>query len=356
MHEGPGVRGERDSRRGALHDDLLYISDDLVIEIDEIILVGAGAELHRGAGMTVVLAGDDIRRQGAPLQCLAQFHEMLLKEFPDRTTVEFRIAEEPEKEFHRAVPRAAAEPVHGRIDTVNTQDDRLDCVGERELLVVVGVDPHLFPRPLDRVEILSHEDVELLAVERAETVHDEDDINRCRGEHLEGLIDFGVLDGGDGHEVAGGLIAFFVRALDHVHRFGDLVHITGHPDHVQDALILGKDVGLPVALAGIGHHREFQAGCLRVVVAGDAADILLRTAAEWTVLVLREKAPGVLVSDLHIIDARLNAGFVDRLDEIVVELMVVDETTVADGAVEHLQLRSVRHPGGFHAHAPFRLP
>ena len=54
---------------------------------------------------------------------------------------------------------------------------------------------------------------------------------------------------------------------------------------------------------------------------------------------------GGLVAEFHIVDARLDAGVVDGLDEIVLKLVGVDQATVTDGAVEHLYFRAELSPG-----------
>ena len=70
---------------------------------------------------------------------------------------------------------------------------------------------------------------------------------------------------------------------------------------------------------------------------------------------------GRLVAKLHVIHARRNAGFENQLDGRVLEMVVVHQSAVADGAVHDLDFRAVGEPaaggvvfvgsfGGFHGY------
>ena len=122
-----------------------------------------------------------------------------------------------------------------------------------------------------------------------------------------------------------------------------------HADHVQHALLLGQDVGPPVRLAGVGHRRELQR---RGVVADDAPHVVLVAELPGAELVAGEELLRGLVADLHVVDAGLDAGLVDGLDEAVVERVIVDQAAVADRAVEDLQLRAIGNPRGRSRQAP----
>ena len=124
--------------------------------------------------------------------------------------------------------------------------------------------------------------------------------------------------------------------------------VAGDADHIEHAVLGRDDLVLPVALAaGVGHGTEFQAGLLGGVVAHHAAHVLFLAVPPWAVLVVRKYLGVVLVADLHVVDAGLDAGLVDRLDLVVGKLGVVDQAAVADGAVQHLQFRPIGDPRGF---------
>ena len=90
------------------------------------------------------------------------------------------------------------------------------------------------------------------------------------------LVDFRVRHHRDGHDVERGFVAELVAVLDHFHRLGNLVDVAGNADHVQHAVLGGKDLVFPIALAaGVGHGGEFQAGGRERMIAHHAAQVLL---------------------------------------------------------------------------------
>ena len=53
---------------------------------------------------------------------------------------------------------------------------------------------------------------------------------------------------------------------------------------------------------------------------------------------------GVFVSHLHVVDAGRDIGLIDRLDEPVFEAVIVDQTAIANGAVQDFKLGAIREP------------
>jgi hypothetical protein len=108
---------------------------------------------------------------------LAHRFHVMLNAAQHRTEIEFGIVKETQQQLHRAVARSPSKTGNARVQHVGAENDRLDGVGERELHVVVGVNPDgLLGRP-GELEELVHQRLDLFAVERAETV---DDIERRR--------------------------------------------------------------------------------------------------------------------------------------------------------------------------------
>ena len=132
------------------------------------------------------------------------------------------------------------------------------------------------------------------------------------------------------------------------------MRVEGDTDHVERALGGGDDVMLPVALAGVGHGRKLEPGRPGVVVTDDAPQVGLGTEAPGSELVGGEDLLRVLVADLHIVQARIHTGAVERAHEVVAELVPVDQTAIADGAVEDLQCGAVGYPGGLVGHESLR--
>ena len=75
----------------------LYFSNNLVVEIDVVILVRPGPKFHGGTGVLVLLTGDVIGYKRPPLQGLAQLHEMVLQQFPNRASFELGVAEKADE-------------------------------------------------------------------------------------------------------------------------------------------------------------------------------------------------------------------------------------------------------------------
>ena len=117
--------------------------------------------------------------------------------------------------------------------------------------------------------------------------------------------------------------------------------VGGHTDAVEHALVGREDVGFVVGFSGVGHCGEFE-GC--VVFTDDAANVVLVAKFPVAKIGPGKLILGGLVAEFHVVDARLDAGVVDGLDEIVLELVGVDQATVTDGAVEHLYFRAECHP------------
>jgi len=262
--------------------------------------------------VTVKLACEVIGNQRTPLNGFSQFQHVFLQQLQDGPKLELGIAQEAKEQFHGTVACSPAKAGHGGVSAIATEDDYFNRIGESQLLIVVGVNANL----------LIGADIRL-------------------GEFFKRLINLGLGYGGDGHEIAGGFIAHFVSMLYHFHRFGNLIDVTGYADDVEDALIARFDLRFPVALAGVGHGGEFEAGLFSIVVAYDPAHVLLVAVAPRAELVPREQSRGVLVADFHVIEPSSDAGVIYGPDDLVGELVVVDEPAVADGAVEHFKLRAV---------------
>ena len=162
-----------------------------------------------------------------------------------------------------------------------------------------------------------------------------------RASSLQALVQFILGHGGYGHEVDGGLVALVVGVLDHLQRGGDLADVGGHAHHIDHALILGQDVLVVIRALGVGHDRELKLGR---VVAHDAAEVLLAAVLPGAVFARHDDLLRGLVAQLHVVNPRRHAGVIDRLNHLVVELVVVHQAAVADGAIQDFDLRAVGYP------------
>jgi hypothetical protein len=64
----------------------------------------------------------------------------------------------------------------------------------------------------------------------------------------------------------------------------------------------------------------------------------------------REEPPRALVAELAVVNPSSDAGFVHRLDEGFVELVIVHQPAVANGAVENLDVWPVANPVALRVH------
>ncbi len=116
--------------------------------------------------------------------------------------------------------------------------------------------------------------------------------------------------------------------LDHVQGGRDLVDVAGHADAVDDALLSGQDVLVVVGALGVGHDRDLHGR-------GSSPTTRRRSSSSQYFQCPNRRGRrslGCLVAELHVVDAGGDAALVDRLDELVVEVVVVDQAAVADGA------------------------
>ena len=102
--------------------------------------------------------------------------------------------------------------------------------------------------------------------------------------------------------------------------------------------------------------HKFQVG---LIVADDAAQVVLGAVFPAAVFAGLDAFARRLVAQLHVIHARGHAGVIDHLDDLVVEMVVVHQAAVADGAVHDLDFGPEGEPaaggvvfvcgfGGFH--------
>jgi len=167
----------------------------------------------------------------------------------------------------------------------------------------------------------------------AETVDDDHGERRSLCDRLQYRVDLPIRDVGNCHQVGGGLVPQLGGVCDHVDGLRDLVRIEGDPDHVEGAFRCRDEVRLPVALARVRHGCQFEPGGLRVVAPHDAAEILIVAMPPGSEVVGRKNSLRILVADLHVVDAGINACLVNGAYLLVTEAVGVHEAAIADRAV-----------------------
>ena len=103
----------------------------------------------------------------------------------------------------------------------------------------------------------------------------------------------------------------------------------------------GRDVFVVIAALGVGHDGKFQVGR---VVADDAAQVFLEAVFPAAVFAGLDAFARRLVAEFHVINARRDARVIDHLHDLVVEVVVVHQAAVADGAIEDFDFGPEREP------------
>ena len=106
-------------------------------------------------------------------------------------------------------------------------------------------------------------------------------------------------------------------------------------------ILFRQDVLVIIAAFGVGHHGQLEVGR---VVADDAAEVVLDAVFPAAVFALLDAFARRLVAQFHVIHAGGHAGVVNHLDDFVVEMVVVHQAAVADGAIEDLDFGPVGKP------------
>ena len=192
----------------------------------------------------------------------------------------------------------------------------------------------------------------LLREQRAEAVYDVNNVHRRLPEQVERNADIRLLRIGDSHYIAGNFVALCNGVLDNVDSGRDLVDICGNADNVDRAFSTGLDVLLVVASANVRHYGDLEIG---VVVAYYRADILVVAELPLAEILYVEHLLISLIAELHNVHARLDVGLIQILYELVRETEIIHQTSVAQGRVNYLYIRSVIHQlyYFFHDHCPF---
>ena len=134
----------------------------------------------------------------------------------------------------------------------------------------------------------------------------------------------------------------------HFNRLGNLLDITRHTHHIDHALAGWQNIFGPIALARIRHNCEFHPRGFGIVIPRNFANILFIAVAERTKISFGEHLLGVSVPNFHIVDTRRDTRFIHGLHKIIIKMMIIHQTAIADRTIEYLEFRAVGNPGCFH--------
>src|SRR4051812_43103743 len=81
------------------------------------------------------------------------------------------------------------------------------------------------------------------------------------------------------------------------------------------------------------------------MVAKHAVEDVLIAELPMSKVALRVLLGRSFVTDLHVIDSGRDACFIYGSHQLIAELMVIDQSAVANRAIQHLELGAIRDPG-----------
>ncbi len=297
--------------------------------------------------MQVHRTGNHLRDDVAPFVLLAKRNEQFGNRFEHGANVEFRIFEEAQEKFRRAVPRAAAHSGHRAIQVIHMVDDGLNRIAECELLVVVTVESelfrfHVFPVTLDAL-------VDVLLVEVAEGIDEVKNVRLAFMFHLvERLVEFRSAIAAHRHNVQRRFETQIVERIHQIDSLVDVLHVACDADHLVRGFGSGLD-GLHVHASDIRHYGELHRA---VDAVADLPKQIVLAKFPRSVFLRVEKFRRILIPHFHIVDARRRQKLVKTTDKFQTEIVLVDEAAIADGAVENLDgwiihLNSFSRKAGF---------
>ena len=299
------------------------------VEFAVFVLVFGLADGNRILRVAVEHARNHLRDDVAPFVLFLEREEEFLDGVEHWAQIVFRILEEAEQEFGRAVASTAAHAGDGTVEVIDTVDDSLDCVAEGELLVVVSVETELLV--LHDASVTRDFLVDVFLVEGAKAIDEVKDVGMAFFVHLvESFVEFRTAVAAYGHDVERRFVAHVVECVHHADALVDVLHVACHAEHLVGAFAGGLH-GVHVHAAHVGHHGHLHLGFdavfhfpEQIVVAEFPRAVFLGV----------EKVRRVLVTHFHVVDAGCGKECIETTDEFQGEIVLVDEAAVADGAVK----------------------
>ena len=306
------------------------VVDHVFVELAIHVLFFGLADGNSVLRMAVEHTRDHLRDDVTPFVLALQRQEEFLDGVENRAEVVLRILEEAEEEFCGAIACAAAHAGHGAVEVVDVVDDSLDRVGEGELLVVVTVEAELLV--LHDAFVAGEFLVDVFLVEGAEAIDEVKHVGLAFFVDLvEGFVKFRTAVAAHGHDVEGGLVTHVVEGVHHADALVDVLDVACHAEHLVRAFVGGLH-GVHVHAAHVSHHGHLHLGIDAVL---DLPEQIVVAELPRTVFFRVEEFRGVLVTHFHVVYAGCSEKGVQSTHEFKRKIMLVDETAIADGAVEN---------------------
>ena len=308
----------------------LLVVDHSLVEFAVFVLVFGFADSDSVLRVAVEHARDHLRNDVAPFVLAVQRQEQFLDGVEHRAQIVLRVLEETEQEFGGAVACAAAHARHGTVEVIDMVDDGLDGVAESELLVVVTMEAEflVLHDSLVAGEFL----VDVFLVERTETIDEVEHVGLTFILHLvERFVEFRAAVTAHGHDVERRFVTHVVEGVHHADALVDVLDVACHAEHLVGAFAGGLH-GVHVHAAHVGHHGHLHLGFNAVL---DLPEQIVVAEFPRPVFLGVKEFGGILVAHFHVVDAGCGKECIEAADEFQREIVLVDETAIADSAVEN---------------------
>ena len=325
------LRSERDSCiTECLPIREFLVVDHLFVEFAVMVAVFCLADGDGVLRMAVEHARDHLRDDVAPFVLLLQREEQFFVGVENRAQVVLRILEETEEEFGGAVACATAHAGHGTVEVIDVVDDGLDCVAEGELLVVVAVEAELLV--LHDALVAGEFLVDVFLVEGAEAIDEVKHVGLAFFVDLvERFVKFRAAVAAYGHDVERCFVAHVMEGVHHADALVDVLDVACDAEHLVRAFGGGLH-GVHVDTAYVSHHGHLHLGIDAVL---DFPEQVVFAEFPRTVFLGVEEFRGVLVTHFHVVYAGCGKEGVQSTHEFKRKIVLVDETAIADRAVEN---------------------
>ena len=209
-------------------------------------------------------------------------------------------------------------------------DDSLDCVAEGELLVVVTVEAELLV--LHDALVAGEFLVDVFLVEGAEAIDEVKHVGLAFFVDLvERFVKFRAAVAAYGHDVERCFVAHVMEGVHHADALVDVLDVACDAEHLVRAFGGGLH-GVHVDTAYVSHHGHLHLGIDAVL---DFPEQVVFAELPRTVFLGVEEFRGVLVAHFHVVYAGCGKEGVQSTHEFKRKIVLVDETAIADRAVEN---------------------
>ena len=281
--------------------------------------------------MAVEHTGDHLRNDVAPFVLFLERQEQFLVGIEHRTQIILRVLEEAEQEFSGAVTGATAHTGHGTVKVIHVVDNSLDGVGEGQLLVVMTMEAELLV--LHDAAVAGDFLIDVFLVEGAEAVHEVKHIGLAFFVDLvQGFVQFRTTVTAHSHDVEGGFVTHFVEGIHHFDTLVDVLHVACHAEHLVRAFAGGLH-GVHVHAAHVSHHSHLDLGIDTVL---DFPKQVIIAELPRAIFLGVKEIRRVLVTHFHVVHTSGRQEGVKTTHKFKREVVLVDQATIADGAVQNL--------------------